>query len=172
MTTRWILLALLLTASMFVQPRGSRANDAAPGTKSETTALSLSLFGTGLPFAAAPLAGGGTGAGIVLGGAVFGPSLGHFYAGRPGRALLGIGIRSASVVALAVAIGNAWEHESGGAAALGIGSVIVGTASMITDIAEAPRSARIHNGKLAEHRVSVAPWATRHAAGLRASVGF
>jgi hypothetical protein len=43
---------------------------------------------------------------------------------------------------------------------------------MITDIAEAPRSARIHNGKLAEPRFSVAPWGTRHAAGLRATVGF
>lgn len=170
MTTR-LLLALLLAAST-VPPRASRADEIAPGTKSESTALSLSAFGTGLPLGAAPFVGGGASVGIVLGGAVFGPSLGHFYAGRPGRALLGIGIRSAAVVALAVAIGNAWENEGSGATALGIGSLIVGTASMITDIAEAPRSARIHNGKLAEPRFSVAPWAARHAAGLRASVGF
>ena len=171
MTIR-ILLALLLAASMAVQPRASRAGDIAPGTKSESTALSLSLFGTGLSLGAGTAVGGGTGAGIVLGGAVFGPSLGHFYAGRPARALIGIGIRSASVVALAVAVGSAWENESSGATALGIGSLILGTASMITDVAEAPRSARIHNGKLAEHRFSVAPWGTRHAAGLRATVGF
>jgi hypothetical protein len=172
MTNRWILLALLFAVSM-AGARDGRAEDSAPKIKSESSALMYSLGGTAVPIGSGILLGGQGGAAfVVLGGAVIGPSLGHFYADRPGRAMIGIGIRSAALVGLAVAIGSSWDDESTDASALGVGSVIVGTASMLVDIAEAPHSARVHNGKRTEHRFSIQPWGTRHAAGIRATVGF
>jgi len=161
MTTRWISLTLLLAAM-------ATGDACADGIKSESTALRLSMLGTGLPLGTGVLVAGDAGAWIFLGGAVLGPSLGHFYAERPGRALIGVGIRSAAIVGLAAAIGSSWEDESGGAAALGIGCLMVGTASIITDIAEAPRSARKHNAGVGERRFSVGPWKN----GVRASLEF
>src|SRR6185295_19372670 len=129
-----------------------------------------------VPFVAAPvfLESNGAGAGVVLGAAVLGPSLGHFYAGRPARAAIGIGIRSASVLGLAVAVGSAWENEDSDATLLGVGCLIIGTASMITDVAEAPRSARIHNAKKRDPRMCVLPCVLgpARAPGLTVCVGF
>jgi hypothetical protein len=172
MTNGRFVLALLLAASM-AGARDARAEDPAPGIKSESRALAYSLGGTALPIGSAIVLGGQGGAAfVVLGGAVIGPSLGHFYADRPGRAMIGIGIRTAALAGLVVAIGSSWENENSDASALAVGSLIVGTASMLADIADAPHSARVHNGKRTEHRFSIEPWGSRRAAGIRATVVF
>jgi hypothetical protein len=74
-------------------------NQKNPLLKSEKKAFSLSLWGAIIPLAA------GTAMGVVadenrdasltvMGAGYFvGPSLGYFYGGRPGRGMLGIGIR-------------------------------------------------------------------------------
>jgi hypothetical protein len=173
MTVTRFALAMLLGASM-----ASGLREACAGefhAKSERTALQYSLLGTMVPIGAGTfLVGDGAGAGVVLGAAVIGPSLGHFYAARPARAAIGIGIRSASVLGLALAIGSAWENEGTDASLLGVGCLIIGTASMITDIAEAPRSARIHNAKKRDPRMCVLPCVLgpARAAGLAVRIQF
>src|SRR6185312_2151270 len=128
MTVTRFALAVLLGASMVGDVLEAGAGEF--HTKSESTALRCSLLGTMVPIGVGTfLVGGGAGASVVLGGAVIGPSLGHFYAGRPWRAAIGIGIRSASLVGLALAVGSAWENENTDAALLGAGCLVIGAAS-------------------------------------------
>src|SRR6202008_2121409 len=83
------------SAGISSAPRGG---ELLPGIKSGKTALLMSLLGTAVPIAAsAPFIWEQSGTSLAHASAVvgtaailFGPSLGHFYAERPGRAFAGI----------------------------------------------------------------------------------
>jgi hypothetical protein len=151
-----------------------------PGIKSERSALLISVLGTATAAACAPLvfeSNGTEAAGFVLVGAlVLGPSLGHFYAERPGTAFAGIGIRL--LAGAGVAIAALTEGSEGGATsasnAIGAAGVIVGGASILWDIARAPHSARVHNDHVRQRRISfgITPSVGPAGVGLSASVTF
>jgi len=160
------------------------ASQLVPDIKSGRTALLLSLLGTVVPVAAsAPFIWESSGtslaktsAVVCTGAILLGPSLGHFYAARPGRAFAGIGIRVLASAAVVVAsLGGISEGgTTSGQATLGvIGGIVVG-ASVIYDIIEAPRSARVHNDGL--HRgltaIGISPSVDSRGVGLRANVSF
>jgi hypothetical protein len=120
---------------------------------------------------------GGEVAAIVLVGAlVIGPSLGHFYAARPGPALAGIGIRL--LAGAAVAVGGLAETSEGGASdeyvAIATIGVVVGGASILWDILRAPHSARVHNEKVRQGGVAIriTPSMTAAGPGLRLAAAF
>jgi hypothetical protein len=155
------------------------ADEPAPGIKSGTTALLWSLFGTMVPVVTGSLYRNDensnlTGA-VLAGGVIIGPSLGHFYSARAGRGLFGIGIRTlagAAVAAAAVEIaddGNNYDLE-----VLGVVGLIVGTASLVWDIASAPHSAHVHNHQLSRRHASlgITPSFNSAGLGLRAAVSF
>jgi hypothetical protein len=154
------------------------------GTKSGKTALLLSLLGTAVPAAATlPLIWESSGTSVAhtsailcTGAYLLGPSLGHFYAGRPGRAFAGIGIRVLAGAGVAIAgLGSGSEGGvTSGQAALGVAGAIVGAASVIYDIASAPHSARVHNDELRQERVTIGILFTEdlRGVGLRAKVTF
>ena len=75
--------------------------------KSPRTAFSLSLVSTAIPvvLGAATIAQEDViSAGLIYGGLLVGPSVGHWYAGRSRRALVGIGLRAGlTIVAGALA---------------------------------------------------------------------
>ena len=137
------------------------------GMKSPGRAFLYSFFGTAIPVGI----GGGTalgknelsaGALVAIGGGVVGPSLGHFYAQRYGRAIRGIVVRGAAAgIAAGVAVSSSSSssepNESG--AVLFVGSALLGIVFLVADIAGAPHSARVHNEKVAGARVSAAPFA-------------
>jgi hypothetical protein len=95
-----------------------------PGAKSGTTAFALSLLGTAMPIGAAlamssndlddQLAAGLT----ILGALVLGPSLGHCYADRPGRALTGIGLRTLALAGITAGAAATWSNDSDAGAAV------------------------------------------------------
>ncbi len=156
----------------------------APSLKSGKTALLLSLLGTAVPLAATlPFIWESSGTSLAhtsavvgVGAIVIGPSLGHFYAGRPGRAFGGIGLRVLAGAGVAVAgLGSGAEGgATSGQAALGVAGAIVGAASAIWDIASAPHSARVHNDRarrgltLTDFRITD----DSGGIGLRATVAF
>jgi hypothetical protein len=142
--------------------------------KSERTALRWSLASTVLPVAmggaltAIYLLAGESQGGEMIGlypavaGVLGGPAVGHFYAGRPLRALGGIGIRSgilaaAFVAAIAECIEDCTAAEERNAAVLFSLGAGLAAASAIVDIAAAPASARHYNQRL--RRVAITPWA-------------
>ena len=149
--------------------------------KSPKTALLWSLLGTALPVAAsAPFVwtpAAPDGAGILLVGAlVIGPSLGHFYAGRPGRAFAGIGVRILGGAGLAVG-SLASIAESGatnGSTAIAAIGAIVGGAAILFDIIRAPHSAQVHNDRVREGRFGfgITPSLGAGGLGLRATATF
>ena len=151
----WSRVSLVLSlAALALGAPASRAEERPPGWKNENTAFAYSLFGTGLPIAAGAYVNGREGeadAAAVLfpigAGYVFGPSLGHIYARKSKRALVGIGVRSASVAALwaGLEIHANSGSEAPGVASIGMLGAIVGVSWMIADILEAPKSAREHN---------------------------
>ncbi|HKQ19665.1 MAG TPA: hypothetical protein VJW75_07965 [Candidatus Eisenbacteria bacterium] len=144
------------------------------------TAFGYSLLGTALPCVASAVLLSNdnvrTGPGLLptAAGYLAGPSLGHFYAGRPKRAWLGIGVRSAS--ALAFGIGLAIEEEKGNDAPsanlLMVGGFCVGLTSAVFDVFDAPRSARLHNEELGEGHIRLTPATVARAPGLRADLTF
>ena len=139
------------------------AEERVPGMKSGTTAFLWSFLGTFVPATAGGLSlyrGGASDSnvpGIVLaGGVILGPSLGHFYAARPGRALAGIGIRTLASVGIAAALMEiAAEGNETNFATLGAFGVIVGGASLAWDIIKAPHSARVHNEQARRTRMGI-----------------
>jgi hypothetical protein len=157
----------------------------APGMKSGKTALLLSVLGTVGPAAATlPFIWERSGtslaktAAIVGTGAyLFGPSLGHFYSGRPGRAFAGIGLRALAAAGVVIA-GFATASEAGansGQAAVGVAGAVVGGASVIYDIVSAPHSARVHNDEMRRgmHATfGILPVDGLRGIGIRASVAF
>ena len=155
-----------------------------PGVKSGKTALLASLLGTVVPAAATlPFIWERSGTSLAKTSAVlgagaylFGPSLGHFYAERPGRAFAGIGLRVLAAAGVVIA-GLGSSSEAGvtsGETAMGIAGAIVGGASVIYDIVDAPHSARVHNDEVRRvHPVIgiLLPEGSR-GIGLRATVTF
>ena len=153
----------------------------APGLKSGTTALLLSIVGTVVPAAASAMACGecsgpedGGEALVFLGALVVGPSLGHFYADRPGRALAGIGIRTLALAGVAGAVAATWNTDNAGGEALGFVSLALGGAAVAWDIIRAPHSARVHNEKLQQGQAGLRfiPLHGTSGLGLRVSASF
>lgn len=147
--------------------------EGATGMKSETGALLWSLLGTvvpvgvSAPFVWTPTAPNGA-AVLLVGAVIIGPSLGHFYAARPGAAFLGIGVRL--LAGAGVAVGGLASVSEGGAtsganAIVAIGA-IVGGASIVWDILRAPHSARVHNNQVRQGRISLLVTPSLHAGGL------
>jgi hypothetical protein len=176
-------LAVLVAASLVGFGPGAWAQPYPPGFKSDGSALFYSFFGTGLPMGAAAYVGSRDGevdlAPVVVpigAGYLFGPSLGHFYAGRSRRALIGIGIRGAALGVFCVGVQRQVDSDSEapGANTLMVLSFLAGTSSMIADIVEAPKSARIHNREmgLGAPRLTPAPIGAAMAPGFRADWTF
>ena len=145
--------------------------------RSESKALLLSLVATVVPGTLSALAmsesSENRGADLVfLGSVVVGPSLGHFYAGRPGRALLGMGIRTAALVGLSAAVAISWDEESTGGDGLALASLGIGAASIVWDIATAPASARRYNDTHRENRLSIGLGAVGSAPGILVAASF
>jgi hypothetical protein len=153
-----------------------------PDLKSGTTAFLWSFLGTAVPAVPAALltwdaSGDSPLPGIVLVGALLiGPSLGHFYAARPGRAFAGIGIRALGGVGVALgglAATSEGDVSSGTEAVAIIGGIVV-AASLAWDIIEAPHSARVHNDQISQGRttIGITPSMGTAGLGLRADVSF
>lgn len=139
------------------------------GMKSPRRAFLYSFLGTAIPVGV----GGGmalgqnelsAGAIVAIGGAVVGPSLGHFYAERDGRAIRGIVIRGTAAGILASAD---YESSETGNIVLVVGGSVLGIVFLVADIAGASHSAKVHNDAVAGRvRLGVAPLGR---AGARAS---
>ena len=69
-----------------------------PSRRSPGTAFALSLGLTAIPVGAGLAIGNDTGGWMFLSGVVIGPSMGHFYAGQPGRALGTTALRAAGTL--------------------------------------------------------------------------
>ncbi len=156
--------ALLLAVPCGAQegPGGDRA----PGPKSPTLALALSAAGTIVPAAIGYLTlttGDSKDGELVLfaAGLYAGPSIGHFYANRPGPAVRGLIIRGLVVGASALALTQTGLCLESCESAeiidelivLAIGSGLT-AASAIFDIVTAPRSARQYNESRAAGRAA------------------
>ncbi len=146
------------------------------GLKSENTAWLLSLGGTLLPvgmgFASIDYSPDGpedesiAPSLLILSGAVFGPSLGYFYGGRPGRALTGIGIRVAGTAAMVGAVAASWDNpDASGAGALALVGLGLFVASPIYDIATVKGAVRKHTRTLPDNALTITP---AYFAGYRA----
>ena len=146
--------------------------------RSESKALMLSFLATAVPVAlSAPTAFSGSEGSewagwVFLGSLVVGPSLGHFYAERSGRALLGMGIRTAAVVGLAGAVAMSWDEESPGGNALAVTSLGIGAVSILWDIASAPASARRYNETHGENGLSIGLGPVGSAPGILVAASF
>jgi hypothetical protein len=134
---------------------------ATEGRRSPGRAFLYSFFGTAIPVGV----GGGTalgnnelsaGALVAIGGAVVGPSLGHFYAQRPGRAIRGIVARG---VAAGMITGAVYSSSESAFTSLFVGGSLLGIGFFVADIAGAPHSADVHNEEVARARVSAALFA-------------
>lgn len=146
-----------------------------PNRKSEGVAFRASLLGTAGPIAAGLVltATGPTNDAtlpaflLITGGLAFGPSLGHFYAGRPARAAATAAVRAGVIIgSLAIALGacplencTGEEETTALVSLLAGGGVVAGL--VIYDIASAPASVRARN-----RRISVAPWIPRSSRSL------
>src|SRR5262245_62116863 len=139
-------------ALIWSEPPESQADERSP-----TTAFLLSFLGTAVPVGAGLVLNnnddGGPGGAIFVMGGLIGPSLGHFYSGCPGRAMLGVGIRSAALAVTAVAASSVIMESEGSS---GEGAMVAGfiafCASGVIDIATASASANKTNRKLEEQR--------------------
>ena len=109
-----------------------------PGFKSGTTALMWSLLGTLVPIGVGVVASSTAGEAsdnplpgfLILGGMLVGPALGHFYAGRSGHALAGIGIRTLTLAAFLGGAAASWNGDSGGDALL-LAGLVAGLALLV-----------------------------------------
>jgi len=157
---------LCLSALVPSTSPGAEPTTGAEGWKSPSRAFLYSFLGTAIPVGA----GGGAalgqnelspGALVAIGGAVIGPSLGHFYAQRNGRAIRGIVVRGAAAGVIAAAVNTSTDSgDDEGMAALFLAASVVGVTFLIADIAGASRSARVHNQELAGRTgVCVSPMA-------------
>ena len=159
------------------------------GMKSGTTALLWSVLGTAVPAVAGSYDVYRAGSSdsnvpviVLVGALLIGPSLGHFYAARPGRVLLGIGIRALTATAGAAAYFflNGIDDSAGAHSnpelgqALGAVGIVLGGASLAWDILRAPDSARIHNEQVRQGQtaIGIAPSIGAAGLGLRVEVTF
>jgi hypothetical protein len=179
----WVLAVPVLMFLVSCAPRAACAEevpvaaDSLRDMKSGSTAFLSSLVGTTVPVAlgiatASHDEGSGAGAALI-GGYLLGPSLGHFYAGRPGRAFKGIGIRTAILAGVGALVSATWDRPGNdGLAALGIAGLGVGVIDGLVDIADASRSARIHNEEVRQSRLRLTPATVGMAPGVRVDVAF
>ena len=118
---------------------------------------------------------------LISSGVVIGPSLGYFYAGRPGRAFAGMGIRTAigfgSLIGAFATCG--WNCGPGdGAYNTAWGIMVVGGAvalgSAIHDISKVDDAVRSENQKHRHPKLAVMPeyFPGSKAVGLRAKLVF
>ena len=118
---------------------------------------------------------------LISSGIIIGPSLGYFYAGRPGRAFAGMGLRTAIgfgalIGAFATCGWGCGPGEGAYNAAWGImavgGAVVLGSA--IHDISDADNAVRARNQKRQNPKLSVIPeyFPGHKAIGLRAKIAF
>ncbi|HEV8129118.1 MAG TPA: hypothetical protein VGQ14_05630, partial [Candidatus Eisenbacteria bacterium] len=98
---------------------------------------------------------GESGAGFILAGYALGPSVGHFYAGNPGAAMGGIGLRLVPVVGLGAAVSMSWDSPSKAADAVAVGSMALGAAMTVWDIARTTKSVRSYNERITKPQVSL-----------------
>jgi hypothetical protein len=181
MTARLLVPLLFSLASLQTTPLRAQVPPQEP--RSEETALLWSLGGTAVPIAAgvALVTSQQQGAGgfLIVTGVVIGPSLGHYYAGRPGRGLATIGLRAVVPVVTVLVMGAVCSRNGGslfdqgcsqgsagpGVALLGLG---LEAASIIYDIASAPASARRYNRT--HPRLTLAPSLRGHQLRLALTV--
>lgn len=153
--------------------------------KSPGTATGLSVGGLLVPAAFIALlatsesgGGGGAGAGVAIfmfGGTIFGPGLGHAYAGDSGKFWRGAGYRTLAWGGFIGALAASWDNpDASGAGALAIGSMAIYLGSSIYDIATAGDSAKRYNERVAASKVSLGPiWQPRdEAVGMQVAVRF
>jgi hypothetical protein len=118
---------------------------------------------------------------LISSGIILGPSLGYFYAGRPGRAFAGIGFRTAIgfgalIGAFATCGWDCGEGEEAYDTAWGIliigGALVAGSA--IYDIGKVDNAVRAQNLKHAGPKISVLPdyFPGHKTLGLRAKLTF
>jgi len=125
-----------------------------PELKSENGALARSLLGTLVPVATIVFAGPGL---------IVGPSTGYFYAGMPGRAWIGIGIRVIGVGGIASSfIICGWDCGPGQSGyneawAVFLASAGIVTVSAIYDIATVKAAVRNRNNALMKLGENVTP---------------
>jgi hypothetical protein len=141
-----------------------------PKLKSEALAFSLSFYGTLLPILCS-LALSDVRWGLI--GSFIGPSLGYFYAGLWGRALLGIGVRTLAGAVCAAGIsmvmssafvftgsrtGNGGNGMGSLGALLALGGAILYVGSSLRDISSVKSAVWDHNKRLQEKKFCLAPF--------------
>lgn len=133
------------------------------GVVSERAATWASVLGTLLPVAAGVVVGAnnadgftlsGDAATIIDAGVLVGPSLGHFYAREPKRALLGIGVRGAALGIHSLGASAEDNTLSDGVGTLGLALFVT---SALIDIAAARKSARRHNERVSTQGAQFTP---------------
>lgn len=142
-----------------------------PNLKSEDKALSYSLIGTLLPTASLILMGPGL---------IVGPSIGYFYAGMPGRAWTGIGIRVIGVGGMISSFAICgWDCGPGQSAynvawAVFLSSAGIMVSSAVYDIATVKAAVREHNATLGGLGETIAPvyFADTGALGVKLTYRF
>ena len=154
----------------------SVAPGASPRERSELTALLSSALGTGIPgvgaLAASRTANDVPEAVLFLTGYMIGPSIGHFYSGRAGRAFAGIGIRGVALVGSVLGFAYSFDESGPGrGSGLLIASLLVGAGSVLYDIVDAPHSARVHNERV-RRPLAISPAAVGGAPGVRVDLGM
>jgi len=152
--------------------------------KSEKRAMTLSAVGTLVPLAVSAsylLTDGSSYAhanvaavGLLI--APLGPSLGYFYAGATGRALLGLGIRLAGLAGMiggSYGLDNYDSNETLMEAFIIAGAGLT-LASTVIDLAGVKKAVRRHNLKVQKLQVALAPLVSPRtkALGLQARLSF
>jgi len=152
------LIQLLIALLCLLSARPVRAEEIEK-PKSEATAVYLSTVATLLPMAIgiaqAARTDGESGAGFILAGYALGPTVGHFYAGNTGAAMGGVGLRLVPFVGLGAAMSMSWDSASRAADAVAVGSLALGAAMTVWDIARTTKSVRSHNEGIAKPQVSL-----------------
>jgi hypothetical protein len=161
-----LLAAALIAVSLAAPLRAQDSRDEAPpavALKSEKTAMAFAVVGSIVPWAlllcSATLQGAAPAylAALTL---PIGPSLGYFYAGSPGRGLLGTGIRVGIIVglvALGTSLHDAGHDSSTTTSTLFFGGIIAVASSYVIDIAGIRKAVRRHNLKAQGLQMAVAP---------------
>lgn len=182
-------------ALLLMWPIGVAQAQKDTGRLSETTALSLSLFGTlgaatvGFLWWQMEQQSSPTGAVLIAGAAIVGPSFGHFYAGRTGGVWVRLGVGVGAPLLARAVLGSGSSGADGCLGCflpdLNLGAVIAAgvilaaggaaiVVSAVHDIGTAPRAARERNESRSAARVRILPSyaPSTHAVGLKVRVTF
>jgi hypothetical protein len=131
-----------------------------PEIKSPVVAFMFSLAGSVVPLALIR-DNSDSGPGLALLSVLLGPALGHLYAGEPGRAFAGVGVRAGIALLTALtargASGGCFESDDiCFPATLVVGAIAEGVA-MVVDIVTAPHSASLYNARAKRVGVYLSP---------------